>query len=145
MISSNILNNKRQKKNDYNNNNNNNLEKQLSNFNILISKDGEKIVKELFPRKILEFNELLNKVNLSDSNIINNVLEQSLINNIPNRLNINNIIVPCNKKLVELLNILKEEILSSVQVIGTVKVWIQLLIPRIESGNNFGVSVQVFL
>ena len=27
-------------------------------------------------------------------------------------------------------------------MLGTVKIWIQLNIPRIEDGNNFGVSIQ---
>uniref|UniRef100_A0AAZ3R3V8 Proteasome activator PA28 C-terminal domain-containing protein n=1 Tax=Oncorhynchus tshawytscha TaxID=74940 RepID=A0AAZ3R3V8_ONCTS len=39
------------------------------------------------------------------------------------------------KKLLELDSFLKEPILN-------VKMWVQLLIPRIEDGNNFGVSIQ---
>uniref|UniRef100_A0A8C2ZT17 Proteasome activator complex subunit 3 n=1 Tax=Cyclopterus lumpus TaxID=8103 RepID=A0A8C2ZT17_CYCLU len=39
------------------------------------------------------------------------------------------------KKLLELDQFLKEPILN-------VKMWVQLLIPRIEDGNNFGVSIQ---
>lgn len=37
----------------------------------------------------------------------------------------------------------KKELLELVEAITTVKIWIQLNIPRIEDGNNFGVSVQV--
>lgn len=42
----------------------------------------------------------------------------------------------------ELIAIIKERILELIEIIDTVKVWIQLNIPRIEDGNNFGVSIQ---
>jgi len=38
--------------------------------------------------------------------------------------------------------VLKKEILGLIEMINTVKIWIQLNIPRIEDGNNFGVSIQ---
>jgi len=50
--------------------------------------------------------------------------------------------VSSNPILVELLSILKKEVLELIEVINTVKIWIQLNIPRIEDGNNFGVSIQ---
>jgi len=40
------------------------------------------------------------------------------------------------------MTILKREVLDLIEDAGTVKVWIQLNIPRIEDGNNFGVSIQ---
>jgi len=38
--------------------------------------------------------------------------------------------------------LLKKEVLELIEMLGTVKIWIQLNIPRIEDGNNFGVSIQ---
>jgi len=55
---------------------------------------------------------------------------------------IRSIKVPCNKIILELLDIIKKEILELIEMINTVKIWIQLNIPRIEDGNNFGVSIQ---
>eukprot|EP01134_Creolimax_fragrantissima_P007585 CFRG7585T1 len=50
--------------------------------------------------------------------------------------------VPCNDLVISLLKVLKMEILQLVEFCNTVKIWIQLNIPRIEDGNNFGVSIQ---
>ncbi|XP_030845991.1 proteasome activator complex subunit 3 [Strongylocentrotus purpuratus] len=50
--------------------------------------------------------------------------------------------VPCNKELCELIDILKPKICCLIENCNTLKMWIQLQIPRIEDGNNFGVSVQ---
>jgi len=47
-----------------------------------------------------------------------------------------------NPIILEILSSLKKEILDLIEVINTVKIWIQLNIPRIEDGNNFGVSIQ---
>lgn len=38
--------------------------------------------------------------------------------------------------------ILKRELLEAIHNANTVKVWIQLNIPRISDGDNFGVSIQ---
>lgn len=38
--------------------------------------------------------------------------------------------------------VLKMEVLELVDMVGIVKLWLQLNIPRIEDGNNFGVSIQ---
>lgn len=40
---------------------------------------------------------------------------------------------------------LKQEVLQAVSNFGAVKIWIQLNIPRIEDGNNFGVGIQVWI
>lgn len=41
-----------------------------------------------------------------------------------------------------MIQIVRREILQLVELCNTVKIWIQLNIPRMEDGNNFGVSVQ---
>ncbi|XP_056263710.1 proteasome activator complex subunit 3-like [Pseudoliparis swirei] len=48
----------------------------------------------------------------------------------------------CNAKLVALIERVKPEIRTLIEKCNTVKMWVQLLIPRIEDGNNFGVSIQ---
>ncbi|XXQ36801.1 Proteasome activator PA28 C-terminal domain-containing protein [Plasmodiophora brassicae] len=48
----------------------------------------------------------------------------------------------CNSAVVAPLALLKTHLLDFIELIGTVKISIQLAIPRIEDGNNFGVSVQ---
>ncbi|KAL2101486.1 hypothetical protein ACEWY4_003247 [Coilia grayii] len=48
----------------------------------------------------------------------------------------------CNGRLVDLIERVKPEIHTLIEKCNTVKMWVQLLIPRIEDGNNFGVSIQ---
>jgi len=50
--------------------------------------------------------------------------------------------MPSNRLIVETTEILRGELLAMVNNVDTVKLWIQLNVPRIEDGNNFGVSVQ---
>ncbi|XP_028842536.1 proteasome activator complex subunit 3-like [Denticeps clupeoides] len=47
-----------------------------------------------------------------------------------------------NGQLVDLIERVKPEIRTLIEKCNTVKMWVQLLIPRIEDGNNFGVSIQ---
>lgn len=47
-----------------------------------------------------------------------------------------------NHHLVDLIERVKPEIRILIERCNTVKMWVQLLIPRIEDGNNFGVSIQ---
>ena len=52
-------------------------------------------------------------------------------------------VVPCNEKIIKIVNILKPEVRTLVEKCNTVRMWVTLLIPKIEDGNNFGVSIQV--
>jgi len=50
--------------------------------------------------------------------------------------------VPSNETIVKFLGDIKREVLELVEMINIVKIWIQLLVPKIEDGNNFGVGIQ---
>ena len=50
--------------------------------------------------------------------------------------------IPSNKCLNEAMSIVKRELIELSENMNVVKVWIQLNIPRIEGGDNFGVEIQ---
>uniref|UniRef100_A0AAY4B9S6 Proteasome activator complex subunit 1 n=1 Tax=Denticeps clupeoides TaxID=299321 RepID=A0AAY4B9S6_9TELE len=50
--------------------------------------------------------------------------------------------ISCNEKLETLLKEIKPHIQTLKEKLNTVSMWVQLQIPRIEDGNNFGVAVQ---
>lgn len=50
--------------------------------------------------------------------------------------------VPCNGKLKKIIKVLKPQIRTLIEKCNTVRMWVTLLIPKIEDGNNFGVSIQ---
>lgn len=51
-------------------------------------------------------------------------------------------IVTCNAPICELIKLVKPVIRSLVEDSNILKMWISFLIPKIEDGNNFGVSIQ---
>jgi len=51
-------------------------------------------------------------------------------------------VVTVNQKLTELIGVVKPLIRELVEDANLLKMWILFLIPRIEDGNNFGVSIQ---
>lgn len=50
--------------------------------------------------------------------------------------------VPTNKHLTELIESVKPHIRKLVEDSNMIKMWISFMIPKIEDGNNFGVSIQ---
>ncbi|KAL7300739.1 hypothetical protein TKK_0006716 [Trichogramma kaykai] len=50
--------------------------------------------------------------------------------------------IPCNKNLSDLIGIVKPYIRQLLEDSNLLKMWISFMIPKIEDGNNFGVSIQ---
>ncbi|XP_012282837.1 proteasome activator complex subunit 3 isoform X2 [Orussus abietinus] len=50
--------------------------------------------------------------------------------------------VPCNKPLCDLILVVKPHIRELLEDSNLLKMWISFMIPKIEDGNNFGVSIQ---
>lgn len=57
-------------------------------------------------------------------------------------LALTNGIAPCNTHIKALIDIVKPSVIQLVEDANMLKMWISFLIPRIEDGNNFGVSIQ---
>jgi Proteasome activator PA28, C-terminal len=52
------------------------------------------------------------------------------------------VVVTTHSILVEMTALLAGDIAEMMELLMSIKVWIQLLLPRIEDGNNFGVGIQ---
>jgi len=150
--------------NDYN--------QEVLDFKEKIKCDAESLVLKTFPKKILELQSLINSARFNHKNLsdictdINIPIPDSYVNHdnndtgdVPTKkrkytvidndgisgtkvLVLPNGISPCNKYVVELIEIVKPLIRQLVEDANLLKMWILFLIPRIEDGNNFGVSIQ---
>jgi len=119
---------------------------------------AELLLHDIMPNKILQLHHLSKNLapfyhsvenNSSSDNSNNNNNNQSDNNNNSNSTSSNvkinskkNIHVPLNSSLVDQLPIIKKEILEIIDILGSIKIYIQLNIPKIEDGNNFGVGIQ---
>lgn len=50
--------------------------------------------------------------------------------------------VAVHKQIAEMKERVSRDALELIEMVGTVRLWIQLNVPRIEDGNNFGVAIQ---
>lgn len=135
-----------------------------------VKSEAEELVLNQFPKKILDLEALLNTEKFSwqelsavqvDINIpvpeavsvFNHSSEensskkrklQCFEDNIPGTkvLILPEGTVPLNSRVTELVDLVKPWIRQLVEDTNLMKMWIQFLIPRIEDGNNFGVSIQ---
>lgn len=146
---------------------NNSSKGKLTDFHEAVRKEAEESVKNFFPDRVFELDKLL-KSDVFDKDSIGRVQkavnmpvykndavtdvepgnkkrkvadghDTRVVNHSSPSLHTK---IPCNKYLLQVIELLKPKIQTLMEKCNTVKMWIQLLIPRIEDGNNFGVSIQ---
>uniref|UniRef100_A0A8C7FES5 Proteasome activator complex subunit 3 n=1 Tax=Oncorhynchus kisutch TaxID=8019 RepID=A0A8C7FES5_ONCKI len=141
---------------------------QVDAFRERITGEAEELVASFFPNKLLELDHFLKDPGLNicelkeiHSEINLTVPDPIILSNLHDGLEAQNakkrkmedvagtkvFVMPggmmkSNAKLVDLIEKVKPEIRTLIEKCNTVKMWVQLLIPRIEDGNNFGVSIQ---
>ncbi|XP_073350760.1 proteasome activator complex subunit 3-like [Pagrus major] len=139
---------------------NSELKAKVETFREQITSEAEHLVASFFPKKLLELDHFLKEpiFNVTDlkeihSEIKCKIPEPILFTNSHDGIDMNSRkrklgddvpgeMMKCNGKLVDLIERVKPEIRTLIEKCNTVKMWVQLLIPRIEDGNNFGVSIQ---
>jgi len=141
--------------------------KKVQQYKDTTKKQAEELINHGFPRKIVELNELLATPLFTTQNLVE--VHQDLKVPIPKphstfnshdipaeakkrKLDIEDSpalgitlpsgSVPCNMHIREMMKIVKPYIWHLVEDANTLKMWISFLIPKIEDGNNFGVSIQ---
>mmetsp|Transcript_16922 Transcript_16922/g.33904 ORF Transcript_16922/g.33904 Transcript_16922/m.33904 type:complete len:263 (+) Transcript_16922:214-1002(+) len=131
-----------------------------------IAVDAEKIVHEYMPAKVLELTRILEEDDLFKYPTDNDTLKVGCEENVSKKRKLDtmdspkspraedkaaavdstivksNVVCPCNEVILKQQKVLKGEIQSCLQMLTKVKIWIQLNIPKVEDGNNFGVSIQ---
>ncbi|KAA8581282.1 hypothetical protein FQN60_002863 [Etheostoma spectabile] len=136
----------------------NEIKTKVDAFRERITSEAEDLVANFFPKKLLELDHFLKDpiINIADLKEIHS--EINLTQNAKKRkledggdeamvTGTKVFVMPggmmkSNGSLVDLIEKVKPEIRTLIEKCNTVKMWVQLLIPRIEDGNNFGVSIQ---
>uniref|UniRef100_A0A1A9WWH7 Proteasome activator PA28 C-terminal domain-containing protein n=1 Tax=Glossina brevipalpis TaxID=37001 RepID=A0A1A9WWH7_9MUSC len=109
----------------------------LQDYKGSLIKQAEQLVREVFPEKIIQLNELLATpmFTFADQNIPVNFDGSS---DTDNQL----ICIPRNTSLCEMIEIVKPIIRKLLEESNFLKMWISFMIPKVEDGGNFGVSIQ---
>ncbi|CAG5003889.1 unnamed protein product [Parnassius apollo] len=117
--------------------------KKVQEYKDSIKQKAEHLIIKGFPEKIVKLNEMLETSNFQNRDLAD--VHQDLNIPIPPpaiSLNEPNAKLPCNKPLSDLIHLVKPHIRELVEDSNLLKMWISFMIPKIEDGNNFGVSIQ---
>ncbi|CAL7950816.1 unnamed protein product [Xylocopa violacea] len=142
---------------------------QVQEYKDSLKTKAEQLLLKGFPEKIVKLNELLEtpafcnrklsdvhqdlNVPIPDPIVLNHSVNESATKKRKTDNSIDDISgtkvmvlpngpVPCNKPLCDLIHIVKPYIRQLLEDSNLLKMWISFLIPKIEDGNNFGVSIQ---
>lgn len=143
--------------------------KKVQDYKDSLVKKAEQLIFQGFPEKIVELNEMLATPMFSERKF--DEVHQDLNIPVPDPIVVNHVddaeeppsakrprndfcvpgtkvmvlptgTVPCNDPLCEMIKVVKPIIRKLVEDSNLLKMWISFLIPKIEDGNNFGVSIQ---
>jgi len=133
---------------------------EIREFHKRISEQAESLIKKEFPAKVAKLDELSGseKWSLSRLSEVHEEARQTVTsaeaaagavvgvkrkrNDDGDGVTSTVQMYPSNKWIVSLVDDIKPEISELMERCATIRIWITLLIPKIEDGNNFGVGVQ---
>ncbi|KAL6061948.1 endopeptidase activator [Balamuthia mandrillaris] len=139
------------------NNSGDELQRRVEGLRKDVAESAEEIIKKAIPAKIMELSTLLESALFThkledvpqevdaggaDSHGTKKRKHAADNKNSEPKSKGNDTRVPANEIVSSLVAIVKKQALDVIDALNTVKVWIQLNIPRIEDGNNFGVGIQ---
>lgn len=123
---------------------------QSDDFKDKVCKEAEGLVNDFFPSKVAELDALLGRQVFHMSNL--SKVRQATAKTLENlKLYAKDgeneepikpdVIFSTNEYIVKMMDMIKPQIVELLEATGTLRVWVVLLIPKIEDGNNFGVEV----
>jgi hypothetical protein len=113
-----------------------------------LEKECSRIIFDVFPEKI----QLLDTLYKTDKAF--NLKREQVAQELPDvsaffgkteeekKFKLSTMVIPPNKVLTEIVDVLETEILDMSEMINSLSIWVRLNVPRMADGNNFGVEVQ---
>jgi len=139
--------------------------KRVQQYKDVVKKQAEDLINTGFPKRIVELIDILSTPLFSTKNLEEVHEDLKVPTTQPNLANHNEDepinkkrkleaecvipmtlppdgVVPCNSQIRQMIKVVKPYIWQLVEDANLLKMWISFLIPKIEDGNNFGVSIQ---